>query len=102
MPAARHPRGAGGSARRPLIEPQVQRDVISFAYIERMREHGPAFASLYGHPSGIDLLPKPTGPRLPLLITGSSRHSLAVSAPIPSVAPVMRMVFLVMMFVRGK
>ncbi len=46
----------------------------SFVYIERMRDEGPAFESAFGDPRGIDMLPKPTGTRLPLLITGSSRQ----------------------------
>lgn len=46
----------------------------SFEYISRMREPSPAFNNQYGRPSGIDMLPKPTGSRLPLLVTGSSQQ----------------------------
>jgi luciferase-type oxidoreductase len=48
----------------------------SVDYIERMREDTPAFDNLYGSPgAGIDLLPKPLGAKLPLLITGASQQS---------------------------
>ncbi len=48
----------------------------SFEYIERMRESAPSFESSYGRPGGgMDMLPKPTGRKLPLLITGSSQQS---------------------------
>ena len=46
----------------------------SFDYITRMSEDAPTFDSFYGRPRGIDMLPKPTAARLPLLITGSSRQ----------------------------
>ncbi|TNE51856.1 MAG: LLM class oxidoreductase [Deltaproteobacteria bacterium] len=46
----------------------------SMLYIQRMSEDFPAFATALGSPSGGDLLPKPVGGRLPLLITGSSRQ----------------------------
>ena len=46
----------------------------SFAYIRRMAGDRPAFESPYGRPSGMDMLPKPTGARLPLLITGGSQQ----------------------------
>ncbi len=47
----------------------------SVDYIERMREDGPAFDNAYGSPGdGMDMLPKPAGGRLPLLITGSSQQ----------------------------
>ncbi|MEM9892641.1 MAG: TIGR03571 family LLM class oxidoreductase [Actinomycetota bacterium] len=48
----------------------------SFEYLVRMAEHRPRFDSPHGAPSSaMDLLPKPVGGRLPLLITGSSRQS---------------------------
>ncbi len=49
----------------------------SFEYIRRMSDTTPAFKNSYGSPnSGMDMLPKPMGGKLPLLITGSSRQSL--------------------------
>lgn len=48
----------------------------SFDYIRRMSETTPAFDNRFGRPeNGIDMLPKPTGDRLPLLITGSSQQN---------------------------
>ncbi|MEM9193042.1 MAG: LLM class oxidoreductase [Myxococcota bacterium] len=48
----------------------------SFEYIERMREVAPEFESMYGRPSdGMDMLPKPIGRKLPLLITGGSQQA---------------------------
>lgn len=44
-------------------------------YIRRMAEEDPVFESDAGSPYGMDMLPKPHGPRLPILITGSSRQS---------------------------
>lgn len=47
----------------------------SFDYIGRIWENAPAFESPYGSPhGGIDMLPKPTAGRLPLLITGGSQQ----------------------------
>ena len=47
----------------------------SFDYIERMWEDEPAFENSYGSPhGGMDMLPKPTTGRLPLLITGGSQQ----------------------------
>lgn len=47
----------------------------SLDYIERMREHAPAFENSYGSPGGgMDMLPKPAGTKLPLLITGGSQQ----------------------------
>lgn len=47
----------------------------SFDYIRRMGEEIPAFENIFGSVSGgIDLLPKPTAGKLPLLITGGSRQ----------------------------
>ena len=44
-------------------------------YLRRMAEDDPSFESPAGYPHGVDLLPKPVGTRLPILITGSSRQS---------------------------
>ncbi|TVO68143.1 LLM class oxidoreductase [Denitromonas ohlonensis] len=47
----------------------------SFDYIERMRETAPVFENPYGSPcGGMDMLPKPAGSKLPLLITGGSQQ----------------------------
>ena len=47
----------------------------SFDYIQRIWEDTPAFENPYGSPhSGMDMLPKPTTGRLPLLITGGSQQ----------------------------
>lgn len=47
----------------------------SFEYIKRMGENTPTFENLYGSPhGGIDMLPKPTSGKLPLLITGGSQQ----------------------------
>lgn len=47
----------------------------SFDYIERMRQTAPAFDNPYGSPDGgMDMLPKPAGTKLPLLITGGSQQ----------------------------
>ena len=48
----------------------------SFSYIRRMQEFAPRFENEFGSPDGgMDMLPKPVGGRLPLLITGSSQQS---------------------------
>ncbi|MEM9651436.1 MAG: TIGR03571 family LLM class oxidoreductase [Actinomycetota bacterium] len=48
----------------------------AFDYLSRMADRRPHFESSYGAPSAsMDLLPKPTGGRLPLMVTGSSRQS---------------------------
>ena len=48
----------------------------SFEYIRRMSETEAAFDNPYGRlGGGIDMLPKPAGGKLPLLITGSSQQS---------------------------
>ena len=53
-----------------------QRFRESFEYIQQMWEHHPTFESSYGSPSGgMDMVPKPTEGRLPLLITGGSQQS---------------------------
>jgi luciferase-type oxidoreductase len=44
-------------------------------YIERLRADRPAFENAYGSPDGsMDMLPKPAGAKLPLLITGGSQQ----------------------------
>ena len=47
----------------------------SFEYIRRMAEAFPTFANAHGVVSGMDMLPKPVGARLPLLVTGGSQQS---------------------------
>ena len=48
----------------------------SFDYLARMADERPHFDSPFGAPtSSMDLLPKPAGGRLPLMVTGSSRQS---------------------------
>ena len=47
----------------------------SFDYIRQMGEDSPAFENAFGRPTGgIDMLPKPTAGKLPLLITGGSQQ----------------------------
>ncbi|MCU7810639.1 MAG: LLM class oxidoreductase [Candidatus Thiodiazotropha sp. (ex Notomyrtea botanica)] len=47
----------------------------SFDYIRRMWEDSPAFENSFGSPNGgMDMLPKPTSGKLPLLITGGSQQ----------------------------
>ncbi len=47
----------------------------SFDYIERMSDASPVFENIYGCPDGdMDMLPKPAGGKLPLLITGASQQ----------------------------
>ncbi|MEM1242481.1 MAG: LLM class oxidoreductase [Cyanobacteria bacterium P01_H01_bin.26] len=47
----------------------------SFDYIRQMGETAPAFENGFGHLNGgIDMLPKPTSGKLPLLITGGSQQ----------------------------
>ncbi|WP_228015933.1 LLM class flavin-dependent oxidoreductase [Leptolyngbya ectocarpi] len=48
----------------------------SFDYIRRMGEDKPVFENTYGSPNGgMDMLPKPTSGKLPLLITGGSQQA---------------------------
>ncbi len=48
----------------------------SFEYIKRMWETAPSFENSYGNPyGGMDMLPKPTSGRLPLMITGGSQQA---------------------------
>ncbi|MDJ1184045.1 LLM class oxidoreductase [Roseofilum casamattae] len=47
----------------------------SFDYIRHMGERSPSFDNGFGSPNGsIDMLPKPTAGKLPLLITGGSQQ----------------------------
>lgn len=60
------------------VDPVVrgQRFKDSYDFIRRVCESQPAFSNAFGTVGhGIDLLPKPTAGRLPLLITGSSQQS---------------------------
>ena len=61
-----------------LAEPFADRGARfreSYDYIRHMAESCPAVESEYGRTTGtIDLLPKPSGGRLPLLITGGSQQ----------------------------
>ncbi|MEM7413779.1 MAG: LLM class oxidoreductase [Myxococcota bacterium] len=48
----------------------------AFSYLRRVGDDAPSFENEYGSPAGgMDLLPKPIGGRLPLLITGSSQQT---------------------------
>ncbi|MDJ0708014.1 MAG: LLM class oxidoreductase [Leptolyngbyaceae cyanobacterium MO_188.B28] len=48
----------------------------SFDYIRQMGEDSPTFENAFGSPNGgIDMLPKPTSGKLPLLITGGSQQA---------------------------
>jgi len=56
-------------------EDRGERFRASFEYIRRMAEARPRFDNPYGQPDGgMDLLPKPAGGRLPMLITGGSQQ----------------------------
>ena len=58
------------------FEDRGQRFRDSFEYIKRMWENAPAFENGYGKPyGGMDMLPKPTSGRLPLMITGGSQQA---------------------------
>lgn len=47
-----------------------------FEYLRGVAEDAPSFENEYGSPGGgVDLLPKPEGGRLPLLVTGSSQQT---------------------------
>ena len=57
------------------FEDRAERFRDSFAYIRRMADTTPEFENGYGHPgNGMDMLPKPVGGKLPMLVTGSSRQ----------------------------
>ena len=48
----------------------------SFEYIQQMWKDCPEFKNAYGNPhGGMDMLPKPAGGKLPLLITGGSQQA---------------------------
>ena len=48
----------------------------SFEYIRRMADSAPAFENRYGQTNGeMDMLPKPTAGKIPMLITGGSQQS---------------------------
>ena len=48
----------------------------SFDYIRQMGENSPTFENSFGSPnSGMNMLPKPTSGKLPLLITGGSQQA---------------------------
>jgi len=52
-----------------------ERFQASFEYINRMWEDAPSFENDYGSPyGGMDMLPKPTAGKIPLLITGGSQQ----------------------------
>lgn len=58
------------------FEDRGQRFREGFDYIRRMSERSPSFSNAYGAPGrGLDMLPKPTAGRLPLLITGGSQQN---------------------------
>lgn len=47
----------------------------SFEYINHMWENAPSFENTFGNPhGGMDMLPKPTSGKIPLLITGGSQQ----------------------------
>ncbi|MCW8934533.1 MAG: LLM class oxidoreductase [Gammaproteobacteria bacterium] len=47
----------------------------SFEYINRMSDNAASFENVFGNPhGGMDMLPKPTAGKLPLLITGGSQQ----------------------------
>lgn len=49
----------------------------SYAYIRRMADEAPGFDNLFGTlGGGVDMLPKPTAGRLPMLITGGSQQDV--------------------------
>lgn len=53
-----------------------QRFRESFDYVRRMSDHTPQLENHYGDLSGhIDMLPKPVGGKLPMMITGGSQQS---------------------------
>ena len=57
------------------FEDRGQRFRESFEYIRRMWADAASFENAYGSPGGgMDMLPKPTSGKLPLLITGASQQ----------------------------
>lgn len=63
-------------------ESRAERFRESFAFIRKASEEFPVLeTNHYGHlPGNIDVLPKPIGPKIPMLITGFSRQSLEWNA----------------------
>lgn len=60
------------------FETRGERFREGFEYIQNVLQDRPHFTSPYGEPGGgMDMLPKPVGGRLPLLITGSSQQAPA-------------------------
>ena len=58
------------------FEERGERFRDAYAYLRRMAARTPTVDSPYGRVgAGMDLLPKPVGERLPLLVTGSSRQA---------------------------
>ncbi|MEO1288168.1 MAG: TIGR03571 family LLM class oxidoreductase, partial [Chloroflexota bacterium] len=58
------------------FEDRGQRFRDSFVYIRQMSNDFPLFENAYGHYSqNVDMLPKPTGGKLPLLVTGGSQQN---------------------------
>lgn len=57
------------------FESRGERFRAGFEYIRQMAEQSAEFANSYGSPyGGMDMLPKPTAGKLPLLITGGSQQ----------------------------
>lgn len=57
------------------FEDRGERFRESFEYIQRLSEEATAFENNYGSPhGGMDMLPKPTAGKIPLLITGGSQQ----------------------------
>lgn len=62
------------------FEDRGERFQASFEYINRMWEDTPKFENVYGSPNadnfggGMDMLPKPSSGKIPLLITGGSQQ----------------------------
>ena len=58
------------------VEDRGARFRDSFDYIRGIGEEWPSFDNSFGRPEGqMDMLPKPTGGRLPLLVTGGSQQN---------------------------
>ena len=58
------------------FEDRGQRFRESFEYITCMSENTPVFKNMYGNPdSSMDMLPKPTAGKVPMLITGGSQQA---------------------------
>ena len=57
------------------FETRAERFRDSLQYIRAMADTSPRVQTNHGMVSGIDMLPKPVGARLPILVTGSSRQA---------------------------